>query len=399
MPKRDLQQRINDRPAVARGILTGATVVQVSQLAMTAPFSGDFQIIDQGRLIVGANIDFGPRVTVTDYGLFGYDTDGVNTFAAVTRPWTTYGAGDVFAGYVSGNYLLFDQSEGTLGLYSPAGAGFIADTDGSLYAGDTDGAHMHWSSIRRAFEVRNGEDIKISLDADGNGFFDGTVYAQAGRIYGAMQVDGLLRVGDVDGPSVSMGKFSRYNDDGDLEESGEIVATDASNMPWFRVVAGGGTTYGGHFHLGGSGDYPQRLTYDGADLVFDGTLYARDGEFTGSVSVTTGSISTDAVTISQEGIRIDANYGKFGENALEWWTSGTRYLSIGTNNLEVPIAAYIESTGILTITSPRVIIDGQLQIPVVAAASADDQTLYEDDSDNSLYYKNSLGTAYKIVGP
>ena len=265
MPKRDLQQSINTRPAVASGILTGATVIQVSQLAMSAPFSGDFQIIDQGRLIVGANIDFGPRVTVTDFGLFGYDVDGVNTFAAVTRPQPGYGAGDVFAGYVSGNHLLFDQSEGTLGVYTPAGAGFIASADGSLSAGDTDGAHMHWSSARRALEVRNGQDIKISLDANGDGFFDGTIYARGGRIYDRMQIDGQLLVGDVDGPGVTMGKFTRL-DNGTLVESGEIVATDASNMPWFRVVAGGGTPHGGYFHLGKSGDYDGRMTFDGERL-------------------------------------------------------------------------------------------------------------------------------------
>jgi hypothetical protein len=169
-------------------------------------------------------------------------------------------------GKIDGNTLQYDASEGTLGLYSPAGAGFIADTDGSLYAGDTDGAHMRWDNASRAFQVRNAEDVKISLDANGDGFFDGTVYAQGGRIYGTMAVDGLLRVGDVDGPQVAMGRFERINNSGDLVETGEILATDASNLPWFHVVAGGETAGGGYFHLGATGEYAGRMTFDGVTL-------------------------------------------------------------------------------------------------------------------------------------
>jgi hypothetical protein len=152
-------------------------------------------------------------------------------------------------------------------LYSPAGAGFIVDTDGSLYAGDTDGAHMRWDNASRSFQVRNAEDVKVSLDANGDGFFDGTVYAQGGRIYGQMAVDGLLRVGDVDGPQVAMGRFERINNSGDLIETGEILATDSSNLPWFHVVAGGETAGGGYFHLGATGDYAGRMTFDGVTLT------------------------------------------------------------------------------------------------------------------------------------
>lgn len=331
MPKSAVRIIIDTPPATRNGELTGAaTVVQVSQLAMTAPFSGDFQIIDNGRLIVGENVEWGGRVVIGQYGTFGYDRDGVNTFAVMSQSYGNLGAGDVFAGYASGNYLLFDQSEGTLGVYSPAGAGFIAAADGSLYAGDTDGAHMRWNTANRSLEVRNGDDVKISLDANGDGFFDGAVYASAGNIYGPMQVDGLLRVGDVDGPSVSLGKFQRNTDAG-LVESGEILVLDTNNLPWFHVVAGGGTAGGGWFHLGSPGDYSQRLTYDGADLTFDGMLYARGGEFTGNVQVTTGSISTNSVQIAQNGIVFDAILGRFDGAGLHWKTAtGSEKLCIGT---------------------------------------------------------------------
>ena len=266
MPKRALLATIDNRPAVHNGeLVSAATVVQVSQLAMTAPYSGDFQIIDEGRLIVGDHPDLGGRVVVSKFGTFNYDEAGVSTFAAPTKQVGWLGGGDVFAGYVSGNFLHFDQSAGTLGVYSPAGAGFIAAADGSLYAGDTDGAHMRWNTATRAIEVRNGEDVKISLDANGDAMFDGTVYASGGRIYGKMQVDGLFRAGDVDGPNVSMGRFER-TDNGDVIESAEIIATDANNMPWFHVVAGGGTAGGGWFQLGNPGDYAGRMTYDGHEL-------------------------------------------------------------------------------------------------------------------------------------
>lgn len=403
MPKSDIRIVIDTPPNVHNGeMASAATVVQVSQLAMSSPFSGDFQIVDNGRLIVGENIDFGDRVVVGKFGLFGYDPSGINTFAVLSKQYGQFGAGDVFAGYAAGNHLLFRQADGTLGLYSAAGAGFIAAADGSLWAGDTDGAHMHWSQTRRALEVRNGEDIKISLDANGDALFDGVVRAAGGRIYGAMQVDGLLRAGDVDGPSVSLGRFERDDGNGGLIESGEIIATDASNMPWFHVTAGGGLPGGGWFHLGGSGDYPQRLTYDGVDLVFDGILRARGGEFAGDVMITTGALMTESVVISETGIRIDANYGKFGENAIEWWTDGTRYLSVGSNNLEIPIGAYIESVGKITIGAPTitlagsVVIVGQIQVPVVAAVDAVNRSIYEDSIDNHLYYKNSLGSVYKL---
>lgn len=320
MPKSSLLASINARPAVHNGeLVTAATVVQVSQLAMTAPYSGDFQIIDNGRLIVGEHPDLGDRVVVGKFGLFGYDPDGVNTFAVLSKQYGPWGSGDVFAGYVSGNYLLFDQSEGTLGVYSPAGAGFIAAADGSLYAGDTDGAHMRWSSASRALEIRNGEDVKISLDANGDGLFDGMVYASGGRIYGQMQVDGLFRAGDVDGPSISLGRFERLNESNVLVESSEIVATDAANLPWFRVVAGGGTPGGGWFQVGNPGDYQQRMTYDGTRLALDGDIYARGGEII-SLDVTGTLTFGGGNLLDNEGLRLLAGGGAGATlgNSISW---------------------------------------------------------------------------------
>jgi hypothetical protein len=335
MPKKAVLATIDAKPSAVNGELaTGATVIQVTQLSISEPLSGDLQIVDEGRLIVGDNPDIGQRVIVTKHGIFNHDRDGIMTFAAVSKDAAPLAAGDVFAGYQAGNYLLFDQSAGTVGVYSPAGAGFIAAADGSLYAGDTDGAHMRWNTASRAIEVRNGEYVKISLDANGDAMFDGTVYASAGRIYGAMQVDGLLRAGDVDGPSVSLGRFSRVDGGGDLVESGEIIVTDASNMPWFHVTAGGSTANGGWFHLGGTGDYPQRLTYDGQDLVFDGTLYARDGDVGGWVigDEYLASANGEVRLSSINGVQIvaDGDWTNVQEtNAVSWHDNATYANRIG----------------------------------------------------------------------
>ena len=260
MPKSAILKRTDETPPVRNGeFVATSTVLQISQLAMTSPFVGDFQIIGQGRLIVGEHPDLGERFIVTSGGAFAFNAAGTRTFAVWTRGDGVHTGGDVYLGHPD-NFLLYDQSEGTLGLYTAAGAGFIADSDGSLFAGDSDGAHMRWSSASRALEIRNGEDVKISLDANGDGFFDGTIYASGGRIYGQMQVDGLFRAGDVDGPSISLGRFERLNESNVLVESSEIVATNANNLPWFHVVAGGGTDNGGYFHLGNPGDYSGRMT-------------------------------------------------------------------------------------------------------------------------------------------
>jgi len=319
MPKQTFLKRTDETPPVRNGeFVATSTVLQISQLAMTSPFVGDFQIIGQGRLIVGEHPDLGERFIVTSGGAFAFNAAGTRTFAVWTRGDGVHTGGDVYLGHPD-NFLMYDQSEGTLGLYTVAGAGFIADSDGSLFAGDSDGAHMRWSSASRALEIRNGEDVKISLDANGDGFFDGTIYASGGRIYGQMQVDGLFRAGDVDGPSISLGRFERLNESNVLVESSEIVATDAANLPWFRVVAGGGTPGGGWFQVGNPGDYQQRMTYDGERLSLDGDIYARGGEII-SLDVTGTLTFGGGNMMDNEGIKLLAGGGVGAQfqNSVSW---------------------------------------------------------------------------------
>jgi len=319
MPKSAILKRTDETPPVRNGeFVATSTVLQISQLAMTSPFVGDFQIIGQGRLIVGEHPDLGERFIVTSGGAFAFNAAGTRTFAVWTRGDGVHTGGDVYLGHPD-NFLMYDQSEGTLGLYTAAGAGFIADSDGSLFAGDSDGAHMRWSSASRALEIRNGEDVKISLDANGDGLFDGTIYASGGRIYGQMQVDGLFRAGDVDGPSISLGRFERLNESNVLVESSEIVATDAANLPWFRVVAGGGTPGGGWFQVGNPGDYQQRMTYDGERLSLDGDIYARGGEII-SLDVTGTLTFGGGNMMDNEGIKLLAGGGVGAQfqNSVSW---------------------------------------------------------------------------------
>ena len=319
MPKQTFLKRTDETPPVRNGeFVATSTVLQISQLAMTSPFVGDFQIIGQGRLIVGEHPDLGERFIVTSGGAFAFNAAGTRTFAVWTRGDGVHTGGDVYLGHPD-NFLLYDQSEGTLGLYTAAGAGFIADSDGSLFAGDSDGAHMRWSSASRALEIRNGEDVKISLDANGDGFFDGTIYASGGRIYGQMQVDGLFRAGDVDGPSISLGRFERLNESNVLVESSEIVATNANNLPWFHVVAGGGTPGGGWFQVGNPGDYQQRMTYDGERLSLDGDIYARGGEII-SLDVTGTLTFGGGNMMDNEGIKLLAGGGVGAQfqNSVSW---------------------------------------------------------------------------------
>lgn len=319
MPKSAILKRTDQNPPVRNGeFVATATVLQISQLAMTSPFVGDFQITGQGRLIVGEHPDLGERFIVTSGGAFAFNASGTRTFAVWTRSDGVHTGGDVYLGHPD-NFLMYDQSEGTLGLYTAAGAGFIADSDGSLFAGDSDGAHMRWSSASRALEIRNGEDVKISLDANGDGLFDGTIYASGGRIYGQMQVDGLFRAGDVDGPSISLGRFERLNESNVLVESSEIVATDAANLPWFHVVAGGGTPGGGWFQVGNPGDYQQRMTYDGERLSLDGDIYARGGEII-SLDVTGTLTFGGGNMMDNEGIKLLAGGGVGAQfqNSVSW---------------------------------------------------------------------------------
>jgi hypothetical protein len=105
-------------------------------------------------------------------------------------------------------------------------------------------------------------------------------------------------------------------------------------MPWFHVTAGGSTANGGWFHLGGTGDYPQRLTYDGADLVFDGTLYARDGDVGGWVigDEYLASANGEVRLSSINGVQIvaDGDWTNVQEtNAVSWHDNATYANRIG----------------------------------------------------------------------
>jgi hypothetical protein len=103
-------------------------------------------------------------------------------------------------------------------------------------------------------------------------------------------------------------------------------------------------------------------------------------------------------SLSADGLRFDGEYGAFGETgAIEWVIDSSAKLSIGVDDSELPIQSFVEAAGNLRLTASMVIVDGQLQIPIVAAASASNQTLYEDDSDGALYYKDSGGTAHKLT--
>lgn len=283
MPKSDLLRRNDQRTPIVNGELVPvATVVQVQQITLAGPFVGDLQITNGGRLIVGNSPDLGARLIVSDKGLLGYNANGLNTFSVWASTYTdpagaSHVPGDLHLGNLAENYLRYDQATGTLGLYTPQGAGFIARRDGTLQAGLASGAHMLWNAGDQALQVRYGEDVKISLGADGNASFDGTVYASGGRIYGTMVVDDVLRAGDVDGPAVYLGRFERDTGTQVIQTS-EVIATDENNLPWFHVVAGG-ETLPGYFHLGGTGDYSQYLNYDGTELITDGTFISAGGRF------------------------------------------------------------------------------------------------------------------------
>ena len=76
--KSDNLKRNDARPAVVKGTL-GSTTVVVTNLAVTGPYRGDFQIIDEGRLIVGQSPDSGPRGVMTEKALQGYGINGGNS--------------------------------------------------------------------------------------------------------------------------------------------------------------------------------------------------------------------------------------------------------------------------------------------------------------------------------
>ena len=132
MSKRDSEIRIN-RPALLLSgeMVSVGSVVQVSQLVVTGPFSGDFQIINNGRLIVGNDPDGGARGVMSPKHLKGYSAAGTNTFSLYFATEGDNTPGDLHLGNMAANFLLYDHSEGTLGLYTPAGAGILLDNDGS----------------------------------------------------------------------------------------------------------------------------------------------------------------------------------------------------------------------------------------------------------------------------
>ncbi len=287
--KNDNLKRNDATPPIISGdFVPVQSVVAITNLSVTGPYRGDFQVIDQGRVIVGDDPDTGPRGILAATALRGYNANGINTFAVWFSTTEGHAPGDIHAGNLAGNYLKYNQTDGTLGLYTPDGAGVIMDNDGTFIAGHQDHGHMKWDATSESLKIMSGHEVMAEFGDAGSATFQGIVTATGGRITGRMFVDEVLQAGDSDGPAIYMGRFERTNDQGETIESSEIIATDANNNPWFHVTAGGETAGGGFFALGGQGDYAQRLTYDGQDLVFDGTIYARGGEFTGVVEVKAG---------------------------------------------------------------------------------------------------------------
>ena len=291
MSKRDLLTRNDQRPPVRNGeFVVVGSVTQFQNVTLTGPWPGDFQIVNNGRLIVGPNPDYGPRFVGTTKGVYGYGDGSNQTFSIAFSTDTVAGitAGDAHLGNLSANYLRYNNGDGTLGLYTPAGAGVLLENDGSARFGHADGAHMFWDSSSESlkFITGSGSEAQITAEIDslGNASFTGTIYANGGRIYGDMQVDAMLRAGDVDGPAVYIGKLV---DAGGVAYAGLIQVTDTENVPWFVVRTGDDGT--GHLQVGRPGDYPNRLTLDVTEttstLVFDGTAYLNGGAVVGSVTV------------------------------------------------------------------------------------------------------------------
>ena len=361
MAKIDAQRRADVTPPVANGELVPvASVVQITHLTVAGPYEGDFQIVNSGRLIVGEYVDVGARVVISQDGLRGWNNNNVNTFSLWTRTvvdpnGTTHAPGDMHLGNMAANYLQYNQTTGTLGLYTPQGAGFIAQRDGTLQAGHATGAHMLWDASQERLQIRRGTDVKAQIDANGDAWFDGTIYANGGRIYGTMAVDDVLRAGDVDGPAVYLGKFTRDTATGTVETS-EIIATDESNMPWFHVVAGG-EVLTGYFHLGGTGNYAQQLNYDGTTLSMDGTIRAASGTIGGwTIGATALSSTNNAVTLNSSGTITWAN-GKGSadvdglrhiESVTSSWKvepNSNEFMRIDTTGAETGIGMAVVNTG------------------------------------------------------
>lgn len=295
--KSDNLKRNDARPAVVKGTL-GSTTVVVTNLAVTGPYRGDFQIIDEGRLIVGQSPDSGPRGVMAEKALQGYGINGGNSFAVWFASVEGHTAGDFHAGDLAGNRLAYDRGDGTLGLYTPSGAGVIFDSDGSFVAGLPTGAHLQWDMVSESLKIMSGATVSAEFMADGS--------AALGR----MTLRDVLVAGDADGPSITLGKFDNAG-----VMSAELIATDNANNPWLHVVAGGGTAYGGYFSVGQQGSYEHRMTYDGEYLTVNGVIIAAPGSAFGELAVQTdGSVKAANYALTGGGII----YGTGSGDMIEW---------------------------------------------------------------------------------
>lgn len=266
MPKKDLVRRIDQHGTPGQA---GLSVLTVNTLNVSGSINGDFQVT--GRLILGDDPDLGNRAIMSRLGIFGYNSAGFNTVSVYFDDWadqggTVHQAGDLHLGIIGQTWLEYDQDKERLAIFTPAGAGFMADGDGTLRAGLASGAHMRWRSDTQSLTIQVGETIMADIGADGNAWFAGEIRASGGYIDGQMDVTGYLRAGHVDGPSIQMGRFV---DEADNEYSA-LFAFDDNNLPWMTVRAGGATP--GYFHLGGTGDYDDQFHYDGNTVVVTGTI-------------------------------------------------------------------------------------------------------------------------------
>ena len=165
--KSDNLKRNDVAPAVVSGAATATSVV-VTNLSVSGPFRGDFQIVDEGRLIVGADPDTGSRGIMAPTALRGYGLNGGNSFALWFASVEGHTAGDFHAGDLAGNHLRYDQLTGRLGLYTPSGAGVIFDNDGSFIAGNSTGARMAWDVVSESLKIMSGATVSAEFMADGS---------------------------------------------------------------------------------------------------------------------------------------------------------------------------------------------------------------------------------------
>jgi hypothetical protein len=266
--KSDNLKRNDVPPAVIAGASTATSIV-ITNLSVTGPIRGDVQIVDGGRLIVGADPDSGSRGILSPVALQGYGLNGSNSFSLWFSSLEGHTAGDLHLGNRESAHLRYDQATGTLGLYTANGVGVLFDNDGGFVAGDPNGPHVKWDVASASLKIMAGAVLAAEFMADGS--------AELGR----MTLRDVLMAGDVDGPAIHLGRFVTGG-----VESAEIIATDAANNPWLRVTAGGSTAYGGYFSLGNQGNYDHRLTFDGEQLVVNGVVIAGPGSMFGDMVVT-----------------------------------------------------------------------------------------------------------------